>query len=145
MSTADVMNEHWVDIVPPLAPPATPDLLSITLGGIFLLVVAGLAVMLYRRPRVRARRAIRRLGRELHQADIENQPACMQIRHWLRRGLRQSQLQAVEWPPEYQAAWLAYVDRLARGCFAPAPPSIAEMKHLIDEALGWLDRKTVAR
>lgn len=145
MSTADVMNEHWVDIVPPLAPPATLDLLSIALGGILLLVLAGLAVMLYRRPRARARRALRRLGRELHQADIENQSVCMQIRHWLRKGLRQPHLQAVEWPPEHQAAWLAYVDRLARGCFAPAPPSAAEMKRLIDEALGWLQRKTVTR
>jgi hypothetical protein len=119
--------------------------MGIAIGGLTLLMLMGLAVVLYRRPRARARRTLRRLGREPHRAALENRSACLQIHYWLRKGLRQPRLQAVEWPPEDQAAWLEYLDRLAQGCFAPAPPSAAELAGLINEARRWLQRKTLAR
>lgn len=145
MPTPTPIDEKWVDIVSPVAPPHTVDPLSIGVVAAGLLVLIGLAAMLYRRPRARAKRALRRLARDLRGARVGAKPVCVQIQQCLRSGLGRRELQFVQWRDDHRAGWLAYVNRLAQCCFAAPSPSRAELDAMIHEALAWLDRKAVER
>lgn len=141
MPTPAPINETWVDIVPPGAPPHTTDPFTWGIGVAVLVVLIGMAVVLYRRPRSRAKRALRRLARDLWGSRIDAKPACVRIQQCLRTGLGRRHLPSVPWCDDYHADWLAYVNRLTACCFAAPSPSKAELDSLIHEALAWLDRK----
>lgn len=145
MPTPASIDEKWVDIVSPVAPSHTVDPLGIGVVAAGLLVLLGLVVMLYRRPRARAKRALRRLARDLRGARVGAKPVCVQVQQCLRSGLGRHQLQSVQWRDDHCADWLAYVNRLAQCCFAAPSPSRAELEAIIHEALAWLDTKAVAR
>ncbi len=141
MPTPAPIDERWVDIVPPGAPPYSADPLTWGIGVAVLVVLIGMATVLYRRPRSRAKRALRRLARDLRDSRIEAKPACVRIQLCLRTGLGQRHLPSVPWRDDHHADWVAYVNRLTVCCFAAPLPSKAELDRLIQEALAWLDRK----
>lgn len=141
MPTPASIDEKWMDIIPPVAPAHSADPAVTGIVVAVLLVLIGLGVFFCRRPRSRAKRALRRLARDLHASRIEIKPACYEIQRWLRSGLGQSRLQAVKWSHVDSANWLAYVNRLAQYCFGPEPPATDELDGVIHEALAWLNRK----
>lgn len=137
------INEKWVDIGPPDVPVHTADPFTLVLAvaGVFALLI--LCVYFYRRPRLRARRTLRRLARDLQRSQINTKPACVQIQQSMRKGLGQHQLLSVQWCDDHHSAWLAYVNLLSQSCFAAPSPSKAELDSLIHEGLVWLGRKAV--
>lgn len=139
------ISEKWVDIVSPDVPvhTAAPFTLGLAVAGVFALLI--LCVYFYRRPRLRAKRALRRLARDLQHSQIKTKPACVQIQQSMRKGLGQHQLLSVQWCDDHHSAWLAYVQWLSKCCFSAPSPSKAELDSLIQEGLLWLNRKTVDR
>lgn len=135
------LDEHWVDIVPP-APPAhtlEPAVLIVAAGAVVALLAV--AIVLYHRPRQRARRRLRRLLRQLDHAAIDARSACHQVEYLLRDGFGRRQLHAIRPVRPRPAAWQAYLDRLGQSRFAAVPPTAADLESLIREALAWLDGK----
>ena len=143
MPTPAPISEKWVDIAPPGAPPDTMDPFTCGIVVAVIVVLISVAVILYRRPRSRAKWALRRLARDLQDSRIEAKPACVRIKQCLRTGLGRRDLQSVQWSEERYAGWHAYVKRLTEGCFAAPSPSRAELDSLIHEALAWLEGKAV--
>lgn len=143
MPTPAPIDERWVDIVPPGAPPYSTDPFTWGIGVAVIVVLIGMAVVLYRRPRSRAKRALRRLARDLQGSRIEAKPACVRIKQCLRTGFGRRDLQSVPWRDNHHADWLAYENRLAQCCFDAPSPSRVELDAIIDEAVAWLDRKAV--
>lgn len=106
---------------------------------ILLAVLFASGLLWRRRPRRQARRALRRLSRDLRGSRVEARAACFEIRRWLRVGFGTGQLQAVPMGKLRQARWQGYVTRLGHCCFSGAAPSAGELDALIHEARTWLN------
>ena len=136
------IDEKWVDIVPPVASIPTTD--SITIGIFVSLVVAiAVGIYLYRRPRWRARRSLRRLAHDLQHSRVESRQACFRIQQCLRDGFRWHRLQTLQWTDSSHADWLVFLNRLTQYCYAAGSPDVAELQGVLHEALSWLNKKAV--
>ena len=129
------IETKWVDIVPPLAPPSPADPYLLVLLAVVFVALITVGILLYLRPRQRARRALRRLSRDLRQSRVEAKAACFKVRECLR---------SPAWAHGNDAGWQAYRDRLSRYCFSAEAPEPAEADDVIAQALAWLDRKVAA-
>ena len=137
------IDEKWVDIVPPVAPVNTVDPFLVGIFVVLLFLLIALGIFFYRRPRQRAKRALRRLARDVKTSQVETKPACFQIRQCLRAGFGQRHLYAIQWDHANHADWLIYLNQLAQYCFAAETPATAELDGVIHEALAWLNEKVV--
>jgi len=138
-----MLDEQWVDIVPPQAPPPSADPLTVTILAVVLLALLALGLYLHTRPHRRAKRALRRLARDLRHAQRDNKSVCLRIRACLRSGFRGRSLGTVRMAEPQQADWEAYLGRLSTSCFGPEPPTTGELNRLIDDASQWLGRRSV--
>jgi 7-keto-8-aminopelargonate synthetase-like enzyme len=143
MTPPSNIDGRWVDIVPPAAPHHGVDPFVVGIVMLALLVMGVLLTFIYRRPRQRAKSALRRLARDLRRSRIEIKPACLQVRHCLHAGLGRRRLQSIQWHADLQAAWLRYLDKLGTYCFAAETPTVAELESVIREAREWLNKKAV--
>jgi hypothetical protein len=135
MAIPPSIETKWVDIVPPLAPASPADpYLFVPLAVLFVALIT-VGIYLYLRPRQRARRALRRLYRDLRQSRVEAKAACFQVRECLR---------SPAWTHGNDAGWQAYLDRLSQYCFSAEAPDPAEADAVIAQALAWLDQKVAA-
>lgn len=141
MQTPAPIDNQWVDILSPLPPVYSVSPLLVAAVVVPLVALVGLAIYYYSRPRVRARRALQRLARRLHESEIEARPLCLQVRQRLRDGLGRQRLQSMQWDEDSNAGWQDYVQRLRQACFSPSSPSLSEQHGIICEALDWLSRK----
>lgn len=140
------MDDAWVDIAPPQAPPPSGD--PVVLAGLAVVLAALLAIGLYlhTRPRLRARRGLRRLARELRGPAVDGKTTCFRIRAWLQTGFGHADLTAVRMSEEArQADWQAYLDTLSACCFRSEPADAAEARRLVEEAARWLHARPVRR
>jgi hypothetical protein len=140
MSVTGNFAQKWVDIVPPEVPAYSVDPVLLALSAALFVAALVLGVIVYRRPRQKAKRMLRRLAHDLKRCSSEVKPACFQVRQCLRSGLGQPRLQSVPWGPANHAHWQAYLNRLTKCCFAAEPPSVVEVDGIIQEALAWLNK-----
>jgi hypothetical protein len=141
MTQAISIEEGWIDIIPPEIPAASADPMAILFFVLPLAVLLLIGIIHRRRPRQRARRALRRLARDLRRTRVEAKTACFEIRRWLRIGFGYRQLHSVPLDPARQADWRAYLDRLGQYSFSRTAPSVAELDGVIREARAWLGTK----
>jgi hypothetical protein len=137
------IDTKWVDIVSPLAPVPTAEPVAMGVAVAALLVVAAIGVLLYRRPRYRVKRALRRLARRLEDSRLEPRPACFEVRAFLRAGFGRRRLRSIRWIDASDSDWQQYLDHLARLCFSAGTPAPAEVNGIIGEAVVWLDHRQV--
>ena len=135
------IEQHWVDILPPAAPPTHIEPLALVIAAMVLSVLVATAIVFYRRPRQRAKRALRRLGHELREPRIDGKSTALAIARYVRLGLDQRRLQAMSVNGTRRADWESFVERLTGCCFAAETPPASELERMVQEALAWLDVK----
>lgn len=140
--TAANATSQWVDIVAPATPPGSTTSSTLVLALVLLIAIAMLFTFQYlRRPIPRAKRALRRIDRDLRCARIETRVACFRVRSCLRHGLEHQARPYFSRDAPAQTDWHRYLNRLEHGCFASEPPSAAVLEELIREAIAWLNKK----
>jgi len=137
------IEDKWVDIVPPGVPVHSVETLTIVVSATLLVALIALGILFYRRPRQRAKRALRRLAHDLHRSQVDIKTACFQVKRCLRDGFGQRRLQFININQDNQGNWQSYLNRLTKCCFAAEPPTVAELDSVIHEALAWLNKKAV--
>jgi hypothetical protein len=135
------IDTHWVDIVPPPAPAHAADPLAIVTFLTLLLALLAVAIWLYRRPRYRNRRTLRRMAQALRSSPGDTRSVCFDIPRCLRSGLAQQRLRAIAWVDANPTEWRDYLDRLTRYCYSADVPGANEVDGMIREARVWLERK----
>ena len=136
MTPNELIEQRWIDIVPPEAVAPSAEYSLLVFGALLLLATTGALVYMATRPKQRARRSLRGLlrgtGPQMHK------PACFQIARQLRSAFNTTRLTLIPVPADKQAHWDAYVDRLTRHRYDASQPSRAEVATLIAEAIDWL-------
>lgn len=140
MSLISPVESHWVDIVPPGTPPTHLDPFALIIAVITFSVLLVSVVVYYRRPRQRAKRALRKIAQELREARIDTKSAAFAIARHLRLGLGRRRLHSGHRSDRRWPDWEIYVQELTSACFAPLAPSRAEMERIAQGALVWLER-----
>jgi len=143
MAVGENVELKWMDIVPPEVPTGSIDSILVMVCAVLIVALLALGLFLYRHPKQKARRALRRLAQNLTRRDFETRAVCFGVRQCLSSGLGHGRLQSIPWDSHNDNNWMVYLDRLTRCCFAPEPPSVSEADHVIREALAWLNKKPV--
>lgn len=136
MTSNELIEQRWIDIVPPEAVAPSAEYTLLVVGALLLVIATGALVYMATRPKQRARRNLRGLLRgtvpQLHK------PACFQIARQLRSAFNTTRLTLIPVPADKQARWDAYVDRLTRYRYDTSQPSRTEIDALVSEAIDWL-------
>ena len=138
MSTKELIDQPWMDIVPPEPVSAPMEFAVIVFAALSVLIVAGLAAYLFMRPRQRARRCLRRLLRDKDRQQYKS--LCFQVSEQLRYAFNKPRLALIRVSESEKAKWEAFVERLTRYRYGSSQPSHEEMDALIAEAYDWLGR-----
>jgi hypothetical protein len=136
MTSNELIEQQWIDIVPPEAAAPSAEYTLLVVGALLLLAATGTLVYMATRPKQRARRNLRGLlrgtGPQLHK------PVCFQIARQLRSAFNTTRLTLIPVPADKQVRWDAYVDRLTRYRYDSSQPSRTEIADLVSEAIDWL-------
>lgn len=128
-----------MDIVVPAAPPS-PDWTGFMVASVAILAVAGLVIYQLGSRRLRARRRLARLQRQLRAGSLAPRAAAFQTAALLRAG-RQHNLSASLSANQRRTdprRWQQFMDQLTRLRYARTPPSVDQALAAIGEARYWL-------
>lgn len=142
MPNKSATDSPWIDIIPPLAPAYTDTTLLIT--ALFLLIpAAGLWYWYHQRPRQRARRELRRLGRALYSTQADYRSISLALYACLCRAWSLPHLHQLRFADGDNREWRRFLERLSRFCFSPVAPGKEALEAGIAEAGSWLKQKRV--
>lgn len=142
MADKGLIENAWVDIVPPAVPAYSAELLVI-LALILLALIAGGLFYIYSRPRQQARRKLRQLSRQLLASRAELNAVSFRLRDCLRTAYACDDLQDIRFEQSNRQDWQSYLDKLSRFSFSPYAPTADELTLAINEAQAWIKLKVV--
>ncbi|MEJ2361396.1 MAG: hypothetical protein P8Z75_08215 [Gammaproteobacteria bacterium] len=133
---AAMLNQHWVDILPPTPPAAVDSWLLPGSIALFILVLLVVALLWQQRPRQCGLRALRRYRRQLRSQTVDARDMAYRIYHAVLHGLALHPLQRHSTANDQE--WLAFYRQLQACVFASRPPGREELADLIVRGRYWL-------
>lgn len=136
MNTEKLANNQWMDLVPPAAPDDA-SLLYVAIGSaLTALVLLALWWFWRKQPHRRAIQQIHRLQNTSTTHAVKSM--TFDLAAQLRLGFQVARLDLLQFAPEQQPAWQAYLQALQQACYHPATPEPQQLTQLCQAGLYWL-------
>ncbi|KPK09828.1 MAG: hypothetical protein AMJ68_11055 [Acidithiobacillales bacterium SG8_45] len=139
MPTSSLADTEWVDIVPPVAVTASPDVALVLLIVVAVLVAAMMATWFYStQPKQQALRKLRPLIHAPGLNPDQRRDRCHLIAQQLGAAFGVTRLSAVCIDDARQERWQEFLQQLDQKRFSPEPPSGEDLAQLAAQAVNWL-------